>query len=345
MDEIKKILSADADLVAKGISTSSLNGGSGSATLTTRQDLDPVITNLAYRNTPFRDMVRRTQGQGAAFTFNTTDALFAGNENTNPREAFYADGGLPQSRTTQYGTKIVAYKALGYQGSVTGLAQATGESLIDLYATEVERATRTLIQAEEWLAFWSSTTDNNTAGLPGFPGLNELITTNVVNASGAVISKTLIDKAAYLISQRGGMATHMFCSLGVAGDINNLYNTSSQVIINGSDRNSLMYGNMVTEISTIAGIWKVVGDFFLNPGNTYPLNSGVSSFPAGATSSTVFVLAMPFIEMRDLKKIGMEELGRTADKRSFYVNEYTALKLTAEPWCAKITNVLETTGH
>jgi hypothetical protein len=47
--------------------------------------------------------------------------------------------------------------------------------------------------------------------------------------------------------------------------------------------------------------------------------------------------------MKDLKSIGMEELGRTADLKSFYVNEYSALKLTAEPWCGKITNVLEVT--
>ncbi len=37
----------------------------------------------------------------------------------------------------------------------------------------------------------------------------------------------------------------------------------------------------------------------------------------------------------------MEELGRVGDKRSIYVNEYTAMKLTAEKWCAKITNVAD----
>lgn len=341
MADIKKIIADVESSVKKGIDTSSLNGGTGSATMTTRQDLDSVIVNLSNRNTPFRDMVRREAGQGAAFTFNVTSSLYGAAENTNPRETFYAEGGLPTMRNTQYGTKIVAYKSIGYQGSVTGLAQASGESVLDLYATEVERGTRGIIQAEEWLDFWSSTTTANTGGLYGYAGLDELITTNVIDAAGAVISKTLIDKAAKRIASHGGMATHMFCSLGIAADVNNLYNTYSQVIINGADRQALTYGNMVRNISTIGGVWDVVGDFFLNPGNTYPNPSGVSSYPTGATSSTVFILAMPFISMKDLKSIGMEELGRVADKRAFYVNEYTALKLTAEPWCAKITNVLE----
>lgn len=343
MSDLKKIIADVESSVKKGIDTSSLNGGSGSATLTTRQDLDSVIVNLSNRGTPFRDLVRRSQGQGAAFTFNVTSSLYGVAENTNPRETFYADGGLPKMRTTQYGTKIVAYKAIGYEGEVTGLAQASGESVVDLYATEVERTTRAVIQAEEWLAFWSDTTTANTGGLTGFAGLNELITTNVIDAGGTPISKHLLDLAAKRIASHGGQATHLFSSLGVAADINNLYNTYSQVIINGQDRQALMFGNMVRNISTIAGVWDVVGDFFLNPANTYPEPDGSSSYPTGNPTSTVFVLAMPFIEMRDLKGIGMEELGRVSDKRTFYVNEYSALKLTAEPWCAVIQNVLEQT--
>lgn len=343
MQDIRKIIADVESSVKKGIDTTSLNGGTGSATLTTRQDLDSVIVNLSNRQTPFRDMVKRTKGQGAAFTFNTTSSLYSAGDNTNPRETFYADGGLPKMRTTKYGTKIVSYKAIGYEGEVTGLAQASGESILDLYATEVERTTRAVIQAEEWLAFFSSTTVANTSSLYGFAGLDELITTNVIDAAGGAISKALLDKAAKRIASQGGMATHIFTSLGVAADINNLYNNYSQVIINGNDRQALMFGNMVRNVSTIAGVWDVVGDFFLNPGNTYPNAGGTSSYPTGAATSTAFVMAMPFVEMRDLKTIGMEELGRVADKRSFYVNEYTALKLTAEPWCAKIINIGEQT--
>lgn len=341
MEDVKKIIEKSENIVEKAITTSSLNGGTGTATMTTRQDLDAVVTNLGYRNTPFRDIVRREKGIGSGFTYNTLDSLFSATENTNPREAFYAEAGLPKGRTSKFGTVTVSYNAIGFQGGVSGLAQATGESLVDLYANEVEKTTRTVIQAEEWLAFWSDTTTANTEGLTGFPGIDALITTNTVDASGATISKTLIDKACERIAQRGGMATHLFCSIRSGININNLFNTYSQVIINQNDRDALTLGNKVRDISTVAGTLSVTPDFFINPGNTYPSSNGTSSTPSGATTSTVFIFAMPYIAMRDLKALGMEELGRTADKRDFYVNEYTALKMIAEPWMAKITNVAD----
>ena len=341
MSDFKKIFAAYDTTLQKGISTSSLNGGTGSSTLTTRQDLDSVIVNLANRNTPFRDMVARTQGQGAAFTFNTSSSLYAAGDPTqNPRDMVYADGGLPETRTTTYNTKIVPYVSVGYAGSVTGLAQATGESLVDLYAAEVEKTTRAVIQGEEWLNFWGSTaTPSPVTGLPQYAGMDQLITTNVVDAQGAPVSKFLLDEATNLIAQHGGQASHIFTSFRTAQNLNNIYNIYSQVIINGNDRQALTFGNMVKNVSTIAGVLDIVPDFFINPGNTYPLSTGASSTPSGNATSTIFIVAMPFIEMRDLKKLGVEELGRVADYRKFFVNEYTALKLTAEPWCAKIINV------
>lgn len=342
MDKIKKILRSQENQLAKGITTGDLSANGTTGTMTVRQDLDPVITDLTNRNTPFRDAVRREPGQGEAFTFNTYDSLFGGSEDSNPREAFYADGGLPEEKTTEYGTKVVSYKSLGYKGSVTGLAQAQAQSLVDLYASEVQKTTQRVIQSEEWLAFWSDTTTANTNGEYGFPGLDELITTNVVDAGGAAISKSLIDQATEKIAQRGGTATHLFTSIRVGINIDNIFNQYAQVVINQNDRDNLRLGNKVRDISTVAGVLSLTPDFFLNPGNTYPLPNGTSSFPSGATTSTVFILAMPYISMKDLKPLGMEELGRTADKRDFYVNEYTGLKLTAEPWCAKITNVSDT---
>jgi len=342
MEELKKILASYDQVLSKGITTSSITSvpAASASTLTVRQDLDPVIVNIVNRGTPFRDMVARSQGQGAAVVFNTASSLYSAA--ANPRDMVYADGALPTARTTAYTTKTIPYVSVGYSGSVTGLAQAQGESLLDLYSAEVEKGTRAVIQGEEWLDFWgSSATTANTAGLYQYAGLDELISTNTVDALGGPISKTLINKAVRLIAQYGGMATHIFASINTAQNINELFNQYSQVIINGNDRQNLILGNLVKKISTVVGELEVVGDFFINPGNTYPLKNGASSTPSGATTSTVFILAMPYIEMRDLKKIGMEELGRVADYRSFYVNEYTALKNTAEKWCAKIENVAE----
>ena len=345
LNSLNKVIAETENTVAKGISTSSLQGQTvgSSSTLAVRQDLLADITNLAYRDIPFRNSVQYKKGVGNAFTFDLTDSLFSAGDNSNPREMYYADGGLPTTLTTSYATKTVAFKAVGSAGSVTGLAEAQGQDVVELYTTEVERTTRRVLQALEWLAFWSRTDTNNTLGLPGFPGLDELITTNVVDAQGAAISKALFDSAAMRIYEQGYTGGNMkiFCAPGIAIDVNNLYNNYSQVIINSSGRDNLTLGNIVPEVRTILGVLPIEADFFLNPGNTYPLGGGGSSTPLGSTKSTIFFLPMEYIAVRYLKAIGMEELGRVADKRSFFVNEYSAIELTAEKWCAKIINVAQ----
>lgn len=341
MDEIKKVLEDNNAILEKGISTTDIKDTVGTSNLLAPRDLDPVIVNLADRNTPFYDAVRKSDGKGAGFSFNLKKSLF--NQSQNPRDGFYADGSLPRQETTQYASKYVAYKSYGYSGSVTGLAQAVGEDIVDLYAEEVEGSSRRVVQGLEWLAFWSDTTTANQAGLTGFDGLNSLITTNVIDAQGAAISKALIDRAAVRIQSQGGTATHLFSSLRVSADINNLYNGNERVIVNSGDRQSLTLGNKVAEVSTVAGYLSIVADFFLNPGNTYPLANGVSSTPLGADVSTVFILNMNYIEYKFLKRLMLEPLGKTADKIDFYVKAYAGLKLTAEPWCAKIINVKDNT--
>ena len=337
MYNLKQIIEKQQNLIAKTVSSSQLGISAGANNLVVRQDLDPIVTDITQRNTPFRDIVKREAGEGEGFTYNVYEALNSTPQ--NPRNAVYGDGGLPTARAPKFGSHYHAYAPIGLQSGVTGLAQAQMRSLIDLYATEVEKTTKNVIQSEEWLNFWGSTTTLNAASLPQYPGLDELITTNVIDAQGGVISKTLIDRACEMIAQYGGMATHIFTSIRVGINIDNFFNQYAQVIINQSDRDSLRLGNKVRDISTVAGVLSLSPDFFINPGNQYTLPNGQSSFPNGAPVSTVFILAMPFISMKDLQPLGMEELGRTADKRDFFVNEYTGLKLTAEPWCAKITNV------
>ena len=342
---VKDLISENERRIEKSISMTDVNApASGSANaITPRQDLDSVLLSIANRNTPLRDMIKREPGQGAAFTYNLREALFASGDNSDPREAVYADGTLPTKRTSQYYTKTVAYKEIGYAGGITGLSEAAGESLVDLYVEEVEATTRAVIQAEEWINFWGvSTAASPVNGTYSYDGLNNLITTNVVDAQGAAISKTLIDTACNLIGQRGGSATHMFTSFRIGDQINNLYNSAAQVIINQGGRDDLVFGNYVTRVRTSVGVLDVVPDFFINPGNTYIGGNGSSSTPAGQATSTIFVLNLNYISMKDLKSLGMEELGRVADKREFYINEYTALKLKAEPWCAKIINVKDT---
>jgi Family of unknown function (DUF5309) len=342
MDEIKKILTAADKTVAKGISMSTLDGGSGSNTLSSRQNLDPIIPSIANRNTPFYDMVRKVDGSGAGITFNLRVSLFTTGDNKNPRDAVYADGGLPKQTTSQYKTLIKAYRAVGTDGKVTGLATAVGASVLNLYAQEVEAKTRAHVQDIEWLSIWGSETTLNTNGLPQFPGLNEYITTNVIDAAGGAITKQLIDKAAGRIRMQGGSANLILCSFGVEAAINAIYTGTERVIVNEGGRDNITWGNVVPRVSTTAGIMSVVGDFFINPGNTYPLYNGASSSPVGASVSTVFIVNTDYVSLNFLQRPTFEELGRVADYQEFFIKSYLTMELTAEPWFAKIINVQDT---
>ena len=58
----------------------------------------------------------------------------------------------------------------------------------------------------------------------------------------------------------------------------------------------------------------------------------------GGSSSNVYVLCTPEIEVVDLLPIGRTELAKVADTVRFYINEYSVLAVKAEPWQAKITD-------
>jgi hypothetical protein len=345
---MKDALSESATILEKGITTSDISETANGTTLRPPLDLVPFITDVSVRPTPFVDMFmpRAKRGIGKAHVFNKQLAKSTSTE--NPRDAVYSDGALPEDKTTSYSQVSVAFKSLGYSGSVTGLAQAEGGSFLDLLNREVNNKMALLKEALEWLSFYGSTTTNSpTTGLPQFPGLDELIT-NEVDAGGARLSgttgKLIVDEAANLIGQKGGIATHMFTSFRTAQNINNTYNNnqSLQVIKTGGDDTNITWGEIVPKINTSVGQWKVIGDFFLNPGNSFTLPNGSQSTPSGATTSTAFVISENFINFVNLQPMVLEMLGKRTDKEEFFVKIYTMLEVLATEFMCKITNIDDT---
>jgi hypothetical protein len=64
----------------------------------------------------------------------------------------------------------------------------------------------------------------------------------------------------------------------------------------------------------------------------------------GYSTSSVYVLCIPEIEVIDLLPIGRTELAKIADTIRFYINEYSVLAVKAEPWQAIITGVSDPTS-
>jgi hypothetical protein len=296
--------------------------------LLARQDLEAAIVKLTYRETPLRDIVKRVKGEGRAHLWNVRTAL-GGSVAELTTSIFYADGNLPVASDPAYSQKTAAYKYLGVTANITGPMIASGASFTDIEAEVAEAKLRQVIQAEEWALFHG---DASITGNYQFDGLDKLITTNVIDLSGAAISLTPIWRAVKKIRIQGGQPTHVFCSYGVQNQVNSL--------LVGDLRYIAQQGTVVTmglhanNIQTPAGVLPLIGDFFINPATPY-----ASAAPEGATTSNMYIINLPEMEMVDLLPIGRTELAKLADSVRFYINEYTVFAVKAEPWNARIDNV------
>lgn len=301
--------------------------------LLARQDLEAAIVKLTYRETPLRDIIKRVKGDGRAHLWNVRTKLGASATELTTG-VFYADGDLPEYSDPAYSQKTAAYKYLGVTAQITGPMIASGASFTDIEAEVAESKLRQIIQAEEWAIFNG---DASVTGNYQFDGLIKQIVTNVIDLSGAAISLTPIWRAVKKIRIQGGQPTHIFCSYGVQNQINSL--------LLGDLRYIAQQGTVVTmglhanNIQTPAGVLPLIGDFFVNPAIPY------TATVEGASTSDVFVLNVPEMEMVDLLPVGRTELAKMADTVRFYINEYTVLAVKAEPWQAMITNVSDPTDE
>jgi hypothetical protein len=291
-----------------------------------RQDLESAIVKLTYRETPLRDSLKRIKGEGRAHLWNVRTGLGATKAELTS-SIFYADGDVPGSSDPVYVQKTAPYKYLGVTANITGPMIASGRSFTDIEAEVAEAKLRQVIQAEEWALFNGSISSSALQ----FDGLGIQITTNIVAKAGAALGIGDIWKAIKLIRNQGGQPTDIYCSYGVQNQINTL--------LLGDLRYIAQQGTVVTmglhanNIQTPAGVLPLVGDFFINP--AAPYGTGTE----GDSTSTVYILNRPEIEVVELLPIGRTELAKVADTVRFYINEYMVLAVKAEPWQAKITGV------
>lgn len=346
MSELRKVLEEQEGMLEKAINTGDISGTPGTAdTLFSPVSLTDQITDVSRRKTPFVDtfLPRAKQGRGPAHVFNKTLSKDA--TPIDPREGFYGDGDLPNAISPSYDQVSVPFKSYGFSQAVTDLAVAQTESIVDLNQDAIEAAMQLVKEGLEFIAFWGDTTYTNGNSVSPFAGLNQLIT-NEVDAGGARLSgttgKAIIDEAAERIAQNGGMATHMFTSVRTAQNINNTYSGNERVIVTESDRDDITWGELVPRVQTVAGTWDIVGDFFINPGNTFTLFNGDTSTPSGATTSTAFIIPEQYVNFVNLRGMELLRLGRRTDKTEFFVRIYTVLELIASEYCVKITNIDDT---
>ena len=89
------------------------------SSLLARQDLEALIVKLTFRETPLRDILKRTKGEGRAHLWNQRTGLGA-NSAELTTSLFYADGDVPVFSDPVYVQKTAAYKYLGVAANITG---------------------------------------------------------------------------------------------------------------------------------------------------------------------------------------------------------------------------------
>ncbi|HEX9997011.1 MAG TPA: hypothetical protein VGB45_07710 [Abditibacterium sp.] len=130
---------------------------SQTANLPVRENLEATATILIPQDTPFRNRVPRTVGNGAAAVWKQvvslgggwgTDVEQPGGGNAAKR-VFYAELGKPEQFTTEYATRMAQYKLMGAYGGVTGFAAAVGGNYQDQRAAERRLALQNFMLNEE----------------------------------------------------------------------------------------------------------------------------------------------------------------------------------------------------
>jgi hypothetical protein len=147
------------NIFAKNVDTSF--AGAIPNSLLARQDLESEIVKLTNRNTPLRDMVKRTRGEGRAHLWNQRVALGHLPGNNSPLEIFYKDGALPTQSDPQYVQKTAAYAYLGVTGVAYSIAPVKsgciGETPSNVGNTEATWETRESVE--------TNTPDSNRMGM------------------------------------------------------------------------------------------------------------------------------------------------------------------------------------
>lgn len=186
-----------------------------------RQDLEDTLRLAANLNTPLRNRLNRIQGEGNAHAYYkltanpgsvVTGAKFLG---TDPNNAIFAKGGLPNSTDPQYSYVARPYSNIGDVLTVAWQDKAQDRSFIDIEAQQRHvKMINTGLCEEYFIINGDSDATNGLA----FDGLIKQITTdgyNVVDVSaggGSPLKFSLIEQVVFDVLKAGGQTRGLVMS-------------------------------------------------------------------------------------------------------------------------------------
>lgn len=251
--DIKAGLEQAAVLLEKTVASTS------SGTFAQREHLDMQIGDVTQRKTPFLDRVAKVAANGLTHEWDMVTAL--GTNDTATEEC-----GTPPSNEatiTRYSAQI---KTFATKVEVCDKAQWGASDYFDLMNLHLEKGMRKILHDIEKKCFYGDASSTPAE----FSGLYKLITTyspagNVINATTASITQTLVDNAIQAIVDNGGMPTHMFMGAKDLRDFAALW--ANKVVYNDPNA-GMTFGYNVARYMSFAGAIEIVLDPFLTAANS-----------------------------------------------------------------------------
>jgi len=283
--------------------------GSGAALIP--EKLDPLLTELAYKETPLLRLFKEKPWSTNVYAWNERTALVA--------SGAYSESDTFSSATSTYSQKSVTIKMVKADGEVSNLLKETSRDYIDALKAEIESATQELShQLEKYYIIGN-------AGLTSkeFDGLSNLVT-QTYNAASSKISLDILDGAINTIIENNGKPNLILLA---TRDIHELWS-----VVRDS---ALAYfwkevENRENYLASYRGI-PIVGSQFI------PTNLGLTG-----DQSFGFVLDLNNIVVPVVKGISYEDMTAkvSADTTAFRVKTWRALAVKGGAYKhVKITNI------
>ncbi len=300
--------------------------------LLVREDLQAELAIMAPTDTPVRNRLNRIQGNGKAhawYQLNPTSAaegLFLG---TNPANAFFERGGLPNATQASYKYMSAPYVSLGDMIVVSFFDQMAGATYADVkkLQTKIKMINTALI--EEWAIINGDSAVNPLC----FDGLLKQITTNTETASGTLYTLTQINNLLRKIAIVGGKPQAII--LGYRDN-----QRFSDLILSSYYRMFQAGAGALADVPAGVAVTKWVSPFGTLDiiGSRFLPNTGATGNIIVIDDKTVLDDGNA-LQMVDLMPISSIDLALLQTAYRTIIAEFTVLQMTCEKFQGKITNV------
>ena len=278
--------------------------------------LDPVLVELADKETPLRMRFKKVPWDTNSYEWNVRSALVGAD--------FYNEStGFSASNST-YARRTASIKMLKSEGAVSNLLVSTSKSYINALQAEIESATKNIAQKEEW-AFLNGDSGVSSDQIDGL----EVQITQEEDAVGNPLSLDILDAAINQVIVAGGKPSLILLS-------NRDMNALNKIM---RDKMSYDWKNVEqsagTRVANYQGI-PVIGSLFAPTNKTYG-TTPVSTYSVG------YVLDESEIVVPMVKDVSYEEVATSTDSIAFRLKMYFALAVRAKEKQCKITNLAKPT--